>query len=309
MPSTAMTRTRVTPWLGMGVSGKWDNVREALFMGELDYEVSQSHAYDKFGNELPSVLVNHNTTTGQIVGVTSDQYGVVQNEDAFSLLDPFCAAGGIIEHAGMTSNGMCFMVMHVPSMAFGFNGDEFELYVCAMNSFNTKFPLALIITPVRVYCQNMFRKLMARGDTALLIKHGRFAKERILSAGKASSLLLDYQHGFEMQLDVDYNLSADGSKLNKFVERMLPLVPVTPDRPRAKFSNERIEAQRREFIDDYYLASDNLKYAGTRLGILNAYYDWVTHHVPTRASAQFEDVRFSGLLNGTAVSRKLIASA
>lgn len=309
MPSTAMTRSRIMPWLGMGTSGEWDNVGEALHMGGLDYDVEQVDAWDDKGVRVPGILVNRNRETGAIMGVTSDQYGVVQNEDAFSLLDPFCTAGGIIEHAGMTLNGMCFMVMRMPSMAFGFKGDEFELYVCAMNSFNTRFPLALIITPIRVYCQNMFRKLMERGDTVLLIKHGRFAEERILSASKASSLLMDYQHDFETQLDVDYNLPADSSKLDEFVERMLPLVPVTPDRPRAKFSNERIEAQRREFVNDYYYTSDNLKYEGTKLGILNAYYDWVTHHVPIRASAQFEDVRFSGLLNGTAVNRKLITSA
>ena len=306
--TSIVPRKREVPWLGVGISGEWDNTSEALYDGELNYTVRQSAAYDRYGRELSGLLVNHNETTEEIVGITSDQYGVIQNRDAFSLLDPFCSAGGIIEHVGMTANGMCFMVMRIPGMAFGFEGDDFELYVCAMNSFNGKFPLAIIITPVRVYCQNMFRKLMKRGDTVLMIKHGRFAKERMLSASAASSLLLDYRHDFEDALLTNAN-AAQGVGVSKFAELMLPLVPVTPERPRAKFSNERIEAQREEFINDYYFASDNLKYEGTKLGILNAYYDWITHHMPSRMSKNFREIKLGNMMNGSAVSRKLIESA
>lgn len=307
-----MTRpmAHVAPWIGVGTSGSWDNVDEALYDSGLNYMVEQVDAWDDKGNHIPGILANRREDTGEILGVTSDQYGVVNNDRAFSLLDPFCKSGGVIEHAGMTVTGMCFMVMRVPSAAFSFiDGDGFELYVCAMNSFNTKFPLALIITPIRIVCQNMFRKLMKRGDTALLIKHGRFAEDRILSASAASSLLLDYRSDFEDMLMVDYTNPRDASEVDEFVERMLPLVPVTPERPRAKFTNERIMAQREEFIQDYYYAPDNEKYEGTKLGILNAYYDWITHHVPTRASSNFVDMRLGRLLNGESAKRKLIESA
>ena len=307
MTTAIVPRKREVPWIGVGISGEWDNTSEPLYESELNFTVRQSAAYDRYGNELPGVMVNHNETTGEILGVTSDQYGVVQNRDAFSLLDPFCCAGGVIEHVGMTVNGMCFMIMRIPGMAFGFEGDDFELYVCAMNSFNGKFPLAIIITPIRVYCQNMFRKLMKKGDTVLMIKHGRFAKERMLSASAASSLLLDYRMDFESTLLTNSMLHRTASKLDEFVERMMPLVPT--ERPRAQLSNDRIEAQRADFIKNYYHAPDNEKYEGTRLGILNAYYDWITHHIPSRASENFNDVRLGNMMNGTAVSRKLIEVA
>jgi hypothetical protein len=79
--------------------------------------------------------------------------------------------------------------------------------------------------------------------------------------------------------------------------------------PRAKQTNERIEMMRREFVSVYYMAADNLRYVGTRLGLLNAYYDWTSHARPVRASANYEDIRFSNLLSGSGVSRKLIESA
>jgi len=308
-PIVPASRVRAVPWIGMGTSGSWDNVSEAMYDSGLSYQVRQSVAYDKFGNEIPDIIVNYRTDNETQVGVVSNRYGIVQNSDAFSLLDPFCANGGIIEHAGMTDQGMCFMVMRMPGSAFGFYDDGFELFVCAMNSFNAKFPLALIITPIRVVCQNMFRKLMKRGDTMLVIKHGRFAADRIMSATSASIALTDYTVEFVDTLERDSELKRDPGDVESFVERMLPLTPETPDHPRAKFTNERVEHQRNEFINDYYLAPDNSRYVGTRLGILNAYYDWISHHVPMRTSDSFEDIRFGNMLSGTAVSNKLIMSA
>ena len=307
--TTTTAPIRVVPWIGVGTTGSWNNVSEALHDSGLDYEVKTSIAYDKFHNPLPDTIVNYRTDTEEQVGVVSGRYGIVQNADAFSLLDPFCANGGVIEHAGMTQQGMCFMVMRMPSNAFRFHDNSFELYVCAMNSFNAKFPLALIITPVRVICQNMFRKLMKRGDAMLVIKHGRFATDRIMSAMGASIALTDYQVEFVDTLDRDLSLHRTHDDLDSFVERMLPFTPETPEHPRAKFTNERVEEQRREFVDSYYLAPDNARYVGTRLGILNAYYDWLTHHTPTRTSDGFEEIRLGNLMSGTAVNNRLILSA
>ena len=309
--SNNLVRPRQVPWLGQGVSGRWTSSEAALFDTVLDYEVEQVPCYDDQGNKVPGILVNRNADNKDILGVTSNQYGVVQNMDAFSLLDPFCHVGGVIEHAGMTELGMVFMVMRLDGYDMGLaKNDNFTLYVCAMNSFNGKFPLAIIITPIRVYCQNMFRKLMRKkDDTVLIIKHGKFAQNRIMSASKASSILLDYQENFNRQLLADANQERTLNDVMAFTEKMLPLVPVTPEHPRAKLSNERIEYQRDEFIRSYYNAPDNTDYIGTRLGILNAYYDWVTHHEPLRATKTFESARFGNLVNGTVINNKLIASA
>ena len=84
---------------------------------------------------------------------------------------------------------------------------------------------------------------------------------------------------------------------------------MTPEHPRAAAANVRIREQRKDFLENYYDAPDNVKYHGTKLGIVNAYYDWITHHRPTRASSNFEEVRFGNLMNGTGVNRRLIASA
>lgn len=306
------TRIREVPWLGCGTSGAWTDVEQALHDSGQLYEVEQVNAYDNLGKQIPGVLVNRRTDNYEIVGATSDRYGVIQNHEGFAMLEPFIQAGGVIEHAGITEQEMVFMVMKMPAAAFGFKfaGDGFDVYVCAMNSFNTRFPLAIIITPIRVYCQNMFRKLMQNGDTVLSIKHGRLAGHRMMAATKVAGLLTCYTDEFVRRLDSAATTKRSRHDVDEWLEQMFPLVPVDAEHPRAETSNKRIEYVREKFLDEYYDAPDNQKYKGTRLGLLNAYFDWVSHSDPSKSSpGSYAQRRFSNLMLGTAVRSKLIAQA
>lgn len=301
-------RLRLKPWIGVGKAGAWDNVSHALHDAGLDYTVEQTEAWDDRSQRVPNILVNRRMDTHEIVGVTSDRYGVVQNRDAFGMLDPFLSAGGIITSAGQTVGGMVFMVMEVSSYAFGYKGDEFSLYVCCMNSFNTRYPLALFVTPIRVICQNMFRKLLGNSDTVVSIKHGRFAPDRVLSVTRANEFLTDYQGNLINALTDCEHSYVNQSDVDGFVERMFPFVPVTLANPRAAQTNGRIALMRNDFIEDYYHAPDNWSYEGTKLGLVNAYYDWITHATPSKMGNFYWDGNLDKLMTGQKVDVKLLAS-
>lgn len=307
---TATTRTRVAPWIGCGISGQWTTVDDALAAGGLMYDVEQVDAYDDLGQKLPAVLVNRKIQTNEIMGTTSDRYGLIQNWDAFHMLDPYVNAGGVIEHAGMTEQGMCFMVLRMSSLAFGFAGDEFDLFVCCLNSFNTRYPMALFVTPVRVICQNMFKNLMSRHKDQLLhIKHGTHAENRMLSATQAVQQIMDWKGFFTDELDSMAVAKRSQTEVNDFIENLLPM-SLDPNSVRYASSKQRIEEAREDFFYNYYLASDNANYVGTKLGIINAYYDWICHSEPGKnMPGSYQDRRFSSIMSGNAVKSKLILEA
>ena len=304
------TATRVAPWIGCGTSGSWTDVDDALDASGLFYEVEQVNAYDDLGQKLPAVMVNRKIGTHEILGTTSDKYGLIQNLDAFHMLDPYVSAGGVIEHAGMTEQGMCFMVMRMDSQAFGFAGDSFDVFVCCLNSFNTRFPMALFVTPVRVICQNMFKNLMAKHKDQLLhIKHGTQAENRMLSATQAVQQIMDWKFFFTNELSSMAMAKRDSSDLNKFVE---DLIPMNLDENALRYGacKQRIEDAREDFIVNYYHAADNANYVGTKLGLINAYYDWLCHSEPARSyGGNYQDRRFSKIMSGDAVNKKLILNA
>jgi phage/plasmid-like protein (TIGR03299 family) len=300
---------RTAPWIGIGTEGEWTSPWEALQEADLNYSVEQVDAFDDRGTRIPGVVVNRREDTGEILGHVTDRYGVIQNLDAFSLLDPFSEAGGIIEHAGMDSNGMVFMVMRMPGQSFGFDGDSFDLYVCAMNSFNGSFPLAVFVSPLRVYCQNMFRKLVNGNDNVLRIKHGTFANDRIESARDATAMLLEYNDSFVNELDKMAMEKRSWKDVDDWIAKLFPEVPVDDLHPRAAASNARIAEMRTVFLNEFYQAEDNLNYLGTKLGIINAYYDWLSHGLPSRARTGYEERRFDNMMLGKAVDAKLITAA
>lgn len=135
---------REAPWIGVGVSGEWTNYRHALEDANMDfYAVGQEAKtlmnYDEsnlvaFYETVPGIQVNVREGTNKILGVVSDNYGIVQNEDAFSMLEPFLSAGGVITHAGYTEQGLYFMVLKLRETQI--LGDTYDVDVMCVNSFN-----------------------------------------------------------------------------------------------------------------------------------------------------------------------------
>lgn len=318
---TATNRLREAPWVGIGVKGQWTDYREALADSQLGFTVEARDAkveiFDPYGTgfgqsivtyeTVPGVQVNLQQGTNRILGCVSSQYGIIQNEDAFQLLEPFTDAGGVITNAGMTEQGLCFMVLRMRQA--NILGDDWDFDVMCTNSFNGKFPCALIMVPTRIICQNMYRSLMGKHDGLLHIRHGSLAPNRLKAAQSATAKVLTFQASFES------TLGAANSKLlpvSTIESTLLPMLFPYPKAgtPREVTSRERADQLRQEFMDVYYAAPDNVKYHGKSLGFINAYYDYLSHRNPTKCMpGNWADRRLSGLVSGNDVKRSVIKEA
>ena len=312
--------TREAPWVGIGVSGQWDDYREALYVGQLDFTVVPKEAKVKIDyssppgwlglvnyETVPGVQVNVMDGTNKILGCVSSQYGIIQNEEAFSLLQPFTDAGGIITNVGMTEQGLCFMVLRMRNAQI--LGDEWDFDVMCCNSFNGLFPCSLIMVPTRIICQNMYRKLMGNHDSLLHVRHGRMAPDRIKAAQQATGKVLTFQAAFENQLEyANSKLLPSGTVEDTLLPMLFPYPK--PGGPREQTSIERVDALRQEFMDVYYDAPDNAKFHGTSMGFINAYYDYLSHRNPGKnMPGDWSHRRLSGLVSGNDVKVGVIKEA
>ena len=287
------------PWIGVGTSGEWISVSEALYDSGLAFNVNQEDCYTREGHIIPGLAVNRKSYDGTILGYTSNRYGVIQNYEAFSMLNPFIKAGGRIIQAGQTANGMMFMVLKLNMLTI--LGDDYELYVFVTNSFNRAYPCSLIMTPMRIICQNMYRNIVK--DTIFTVRHNGLANNRIVSASDAIDVSLTYANSFEDRVQSLYDSNTDEAYTTKFVEKLFPYKDQSIMTERMKLD---IDTQRELFISQCYNAEDNLKYHGTKLGLINAYYDWVTHASPQRMTMNFDSRRLAGLISGEAIDKKLL---
>lgn len=311
-------RTRVAPWLGIGVSGEWDDYRDALHAAELDFEVEQKQLFYETErglgstgvamvyNEPAPMFANLRGTDGKLLGCVTPQYRVIQNEEAFKILEPFTAAGGIITHAGMTEQGLVFMVARMGAGTILGDGYEFDVMCC--NSFNARFPLSLVMTPMRIICQNMYRKLMGNHDCLLRVRHMSKASDRLRAASRAVSGIGSYTSAFQLTLEQARSNAISAPQLNDMVEYLFPYPK--PGGERETTSRERVDYMRAMFIEEYYNAPDNVKFHGTGMGFLNAYFDFLTHRDPGKLMpGSWDDRRLSQLVSGDVVKTKLIQEA
>lgn len=302
MPNTIVAQNRVAPWVGIGAQGQWESSADALKAAQLDFDVRQEKLYWKRQSRQHSLLVydepapmfaNIRETDDELLGCVTPQYKVIQNCDAFSLIDPFLGTGGVITNAGMTVDGLCFMVARI-QVDRSIGGEPYEINLMLTNSFNTKYPCQIIMTPIRIYCQNMYRRLV--NDRIFLAKHTVAANERLLAIAQGNAVekrilafsdIIDTYQGKHMSM--------------RQLDALLALLFPYPKEggPRELTYRAKADEQRQVFKDRYFDAPDNRVHQGTAFGFVNAYFDYLSHREASRnLGGSWADRRLSGLVSG-----------
>ena len=83
-----MFSVRETPWHGLGrIIMDAPASREALELAGLDWQVESRNIYSGTGAMIPGYRANVRSTDEAVLGVVSDRYRIVQNEEAFQFTD------------------------------------------------------------------------------------------------------------------------------------------------------------------------------------------------------------------------------
>ena len=86
MPANVETMfsVRETPWHGLGrIVMEAPASREALELAGLDWQVESRNIYSGNGAVISGYRANVRSTDDAVLGVVSDRYRIVQNEEAF----------------------------------------------------------------------------------------------------------------------------------------------------------------------------------------------------------------------------------
>ena len=111
------------------------------------------------GTGFRGFKANVRDTDQQILGVVTDRYKVVQNEDAFAFTDQLLGEGVSYETAGSLQNGRRIWMLAKLPQRYIISGDEIEPYLVFMNAHDGTGAIKAAMTPIRVVCQNTFEIL------------------------------------------------------------------------------------------------------------------------------------------------------
>jgi phage/plasmid-like protein (TIGR03299 family) len=146
-----MFYVRQTPWHGMGVRVEEALAsEEALRISGLDWRVKQAPVYYGEGHALTDEYrANLRDDTGDLLGIVSDQYQIVQNTEAFAFTDELLGQGVKYETAGSLFGGRkTWLLARLEQVTI--LGDQVDPYLLFSNGHDGYNAVKVAITPTRV---------------------------------------------------------------------------------------------------------------------------------------------------------------
>ena len=195
-------------WHGLGtVFDRPLTVKEALHYSHADYRVALQPiavltpdiqremetgsvmALQLSNARVPKAMATMRLDTHQIFGVVSENYGVVQNEDAFKFIDTLVTGKlddqehtPVIETAGVLGHGeRVFVTAKFPDEIILGNKDDdrVEMYMVFTTSHDGTGAVKCMVTPVRVVCNNTLNFAMKHNAGMLSLTHSRNIMDRL----------------------------------------------------------------------------------------------------------------------------------
>lgn len=289
-----MFSARVKPWHGIGtVVEECPNSKEALGLAGLDWQVEQKDIYTIEGTLIFGYKANVRDTDQRVLGVVSDRYQVVQNEEAFAFTDELLGGGVRYETAGALQGGRrTFMLAKLPQR-FIIAGDEITPYFVIMNSHDAGSSIKAAMTPVRVVCQNTLNLAFRTAKRTWMTKHTSNIMERIDDA--RTTLQFAEQYMKELGKGVD-ELARKRMTDKKVMEYMSEFFPVTADMTAAQRKNNL--SLLRDMKARYFDAPDLQDMGKNGYRFVNAVSDFATHAEPIRKTKNYKENLFLKTVEG-----------
>lgn len=201
-----------TVWhrLGAVLSKAPQSVAEAMEMCRANFEAEvrpvtftcYTDDGDTYQSESKLTASIVRTDTNREIGTASPDYKVMQNADAFRVLDPLIGEGlATVETGGVLRDGAdAFLLVRWNLDKFGTEvrdafGDELLPFALMTNSHSGRRGVGLLDTAVRVVCANTQAMAYSAKSPRVIVKHSSVATTKVVEAANTlwGSLITKYE--------------------------------------------------------------------------------------------------------------------
>jgi phage/plasmid-like protein (TIGR03299 family) len=223
--SIAMMYQNASPWHGLGkrISGTVD-VQTALTAATLDWTVRREALYLADGRKLDERFATVRDLDNAILGTVGPDYTILQNADAFGILNDVCAEFGVtIETAGALGKGeRVWMLAKMPEPIEPIAGDKINGYALVMTGHTGTQSYVTQLTPIRVVCQNTLNAATASGQAMLRIRHTSSSPKRLDEAKRLMNSLTKALHASKQTYGDLARQAMTPQDIAKYIETVFP---------------------------------------------------------------------------------------
>ena len=289
-----MFYVRETPWHGLGTKVEEAVAsEEALRIAGLNWAVNQRPIYTANSVLVPNYKANIRESDDKVLGVVTDRYAVVQNQDAFAFTDSLLGKGVKYETAGSLKEGRKVWLLARLPEKYKILDDEIESYLVFANSHDGSGSIKVAVTPVRVVCQNTLNLALNSARRMWSAIHAGDINQKLDEAHKTLMLSELYMKKFAMEAEKLNRISLSDSKVKDFINELIPL-----DSDISATRQRNIESLRNDMVLRYFEAPDLIELPKTGWRFLNAISDFATHTEPLRKTRNYRENLFTRTVDG-----------
>ena len=272
---------------------------------------------------LKDLLVENTMATMRLdtkksLGIVSDKYGIVQNEDAFKFVDMFCSGKfaerdntPVIETCGVLGKGeRVFVTAKFPqSIVLDAKRDDLvDMYVVFTTSHDGTGSVRCMVTPVRVVCNNTLNWAMSHNIGRIAFRHSSKVMSRLdllnqenaEFAYKALSLADVYAKGMKESFEHLKNIKLAERDLDNIIAQVV----LSPDAAKEFIQTRNINSDaiktrgRNLFLGMKECLETGVGQEGQERGTAMWLMNGITSFYQNEATERSEEIKFDSVLDG-----------
>ena len=289
-----MFYTREKPWHGLGTRVETvPTSKEALQLAGLDWKVIQKSILTEDGSLIEGFKANVRDRDQKVLGVVSNRYKVVQNEEAFAFTDALLGEGVRYETAGSLAEGKRTWILAMLPHKYIIAGDEITPYLVFMNSHDGSGAIKAAMTPIRVICQNTLNLALARAKRSWSTNHIGDISGKMEDARNTLQLANRYMVELGKGIEQLQRVKLSDKQVLEFVEEFFP---VSEDMSIQQKKN--MQSLQEDMKIRYFDAPDLKQVGKNGYRFVNAVSDFATHSRPLRETANYKENLFARTVDG-----------
>ncbi len=256
--------------------------------------------------------------TNKSLGIVSDKYGIVQNEDAFKFVDMFCSGKfadrentPVIETCGVLGKGeRIFVTAKFPkSIVLDAKRDDLvDMYVVFTTTHDGTGAVRCVCTPVRVVCNNTLNWAMKENIGRIAFRHSSKVMSRLdllneenaEFAYKALNVAETYANGLKESFDHLRNIKLAERDLDNIIAQVV----LAPDAAKEFMQTRNIESDaiktrgRNIFLGVKECLESGVGQEGQERGTAMWLLNGLTSYYQNEATERSEEIKFDSILDG-----------
>ena len=269
------------------------NSKDALRIAGLNWKVLQEPVYTENEELIQGYKANVRDTDRKVLGVVTDRYKVIQNEEAFAFTDTLLGEGVRYETAGSLQEGRrVWMLARLPR-EFIIGGERISPYMVFSNTHDGSGAVKTALTPIRVVCNNTLNLALRTAKRSWSMIHTGDISGKIEEAKNTLLLADEYMTALGQEFENLRKIKLSEKQVLDYIKILLPM-----EENYSLLQKRGVEKLRADMKMRYFDAPDLKDVGNNGYRFVNAVSDFATHSTPRRKTANYKENIFARTADG-----------